>query len=1692
MSLGSVFFVCVTANKHDCRALVDTRWNLEHVFRLSFAGGLRRTDWEEVTGCKMDANLSPEPPTDRITDVPGGRRAFVVGHAKESAQGGGAEFAQDDRAKAEFEFGDAGGDAVVVGRPRRRRRVRIPFGVSGGYFDAPPTEVKSPPRGHRAELTGLYAASDDERESQGSGGSLGDDDDVVAMEHSAAAKGGLDIDCDSGVGAVNDSMCKEYGDRHVMGGADEDKVSDRKGCVGRKMDGNTEEHVRDVCEKAFDEDDDVPLSVLLGRVAVQDQQIAMEGIDGAMIRHGSYSDDGASSSSSSCWEPGSTLAKKKTEKKTKRSVSVDRVETDGYEEEGCHQLAELNHKKKGRWRKRTETESGSGGADVVVDGLGSSVENELRDMDAIAHRQGLKKRHRPNVGAQDLAEAATAQSSLSLLSPPIPGMRGTGRGRGRPPRKQVPTDQTTISYRNSVADAYPTKSHSSAPDPSLMPPSASESLISPPQSPSRQAWSGRSRRRAAERAAVAVSAVTAIRKRRRRKDECAGGVTAGLGGLGSLATGSIGSIGVRVVVEAGDGSSSSSPTPSAGDKVPGRAADVAERGTDLTNISYEGHTIGNEDFVEQEQKVGYTIEIAGREVKTAIDGALDMAQDVLEGESIGSTIAQNNGETTEEGVNNEGDRHSQLQPLKNLASTVDCHYAKCSTGHFQADSSVNGEAGEVGLVGERREGLGMIEGRDCKENGFSVTNIDGTTMWEVEEVLGRRFNAKTDCVEYLTKWRGCPDPGQNTWEPESNFSCLSRENFARLWEGVELPVDKQEQMLDEKREFGRYSSGSRAIMEAKRVEKSVGDNLSASTDEDTCDEPSDNDQSASEDVAVTEIDKGVSGLDERELKPTRGVSIKTCPLCGRKMKHFGFLKHLHKCEKYYNWKCERCGVHDFQSFAPKLPCRGPNGSSSLCPNCGVKFLIEEKLEKEQSERESNRSSEGEEKEETIEMDKTKSIVYETKENAEVVDNQKVTNEAEMVVFHTLQDDNMQVADMDNEGIMPEEIHTNPYLKELRVYVRVGALDTQFSACDEETDDVMTTNTHYDNDKYDIEQESRLREHFGQNELHAVVEERTIPSEFMRCTEVSQVLAAEDSGTDAGMASSPSSSNTTNAVNSDSLSCTGQRSKRARRSARMLQPDTAQESIRTKWTAVVDKISRTLPSTTLPSSEFSEETSSQVRAEVTMTVAGPSPLTRRSARIESKAATNVLMPDKAESEGDESLGSHKIRKDRGKVGRPRKKSLISEPPASPIAAEEATTSDGWLVADECILLLAALDNPDQMVRYGAGAWMVEDGNEKAIEVHWDKMLGRMGQSSNGQVSMRVSDTPAQSRASLVLSACLASCTNGGCTSTRSVALISAGWRCIPPQKVASAHRRGLSRYGDDILNVCRWLRPEEARQCHISSRTKKDYVSMSVTFNRAWEEHMMELRNGIEKQYMKLTDNNSRIDCVADTDMDCKHEAEVTAGNIIKHKVDENSEFDALPVSAKGMMHQRMKLVVQGDPRPSLHCSWCGPKWHRDGEPPAETGEWIEEPGCRACRFLHARGWQMLHRVYTGRDRVSADRTGWNDFRFTTPDGAILRGVKKFLTSTTRLVARELNDSFRETQNDAKIPEEEEEMFTEEEDKRIDEASSAAVPLPTIMQSLRENLGLAGALNLDKLGVWNTFYGSDSNIALLVLQPLSTG
>lgn len=474
-------------------------------------------------------------------------------------------------------------------------------------------------------------------------------------------------------------------------------------------------------------------------------------------------------------------------------------------------------------------------------------------------------------------------------------------------------------------------------------------------------------------------------------------------------------------------------------------------------------------------------------------------------------------------------------------------------------------------------------------------------------------------------------------------------------------------------------------------------------------------------------------------------------------------------------------------------------------------------------------------------------------------------------------------------------------------------------------------------------------------------------------------------------------------------------------------------------------------------------------------------TRRSARIESRQEAEEEAAAETSSE-DESV-------------------------EIPYEDRDVTSGDGtvWPAYDELLLLQAALSDPDKMISHGAGEWMVENGNHKAIIYHWDEMIRRgLG------CGKPLAETPARDAAHHVFSACLATCSSdgGGSTAAMSMALHAAGWRCVPAEMVALQRRQALAKFGDKnkLLGVCKWHRPSQVERVPMKPNLKKTelevYVKAGMMFKDAWIAHMDEMHASIENALDKAGEllQTRRKTIFAEED-DAMAKAVEELQSRREHLTEEN-----MTQKLKTMLRARKQWVVMGDPRPSRHCGWCGPTFHL--EHMVHNREWVEEPGCDACRLLQSKGWRMVHKWSRAKEPEGRDR---DDIKFTDPNGTAIKSVKQFLNATSEIVAGDLAAPAAKTSGKrgrrGRAADVESERAVELPDDdgissdaveqappppKIDEPISTVVPIPTIAQLLNEERGLAGALNGDRLGIWNTCYGSDSDIALLVLQSLSTG
>jgi hypothetical protein len=94
---------------------------------------------------------------------------------------------------------------------------------------------------------------------------------------------------------------------------------------------------------------------------------------------------------------------------------------------------------------------------------------------------------------------------------------------------------------------------------------------------------------------------------------------------------------------------------------------------------------------------------------------------------------------------------------------------------------------------------------DSKEKEHSSEEDDssepGDEVFVVEKILDKRIikKGKTSSVEYLIKWKGYNEPGDNTWEPEENCQCPELiEEFEKEYKNRKKGSDDGKKRIKEK------------------------------------------------------------------------------------------------------------------------------------------------------------------------------------------------------------------------------------------------------------------------------------------------------------------------------------------------------------------------------------------------------------------------------------------------------------------------------------------------------------------------------------------------------------------------------------------------------------------------------------------------------------------------------------------------------------------------------------------------------------------------------------------------------------------------------------------------------------------------------------------------------------------------------
>eukprot|EP00559_Dactyliosolen_fragilissimus_P006172 CAMPEP_0184870614 /NCGR_PEP_ID=MMETSP0580-20130426/38140_1 /TAXON_ID=1118495 /ORGANISM="Dactyliosolen fragilissimus" /LENGTH=1203 /DNA_ID=CAMNT_0027372785 /DNA_START=128 /DNA_END=3740 /DNA_ORIENTATION=- len=90
------------------------------------------------------------------------------------------------------------------------------------------------------------------------------------------------------------------------------------------------------------------------------------------------------------------------------------------------------------------------------------------------------------------------------------------------------------------------------------------------------------------------------------------------------------------------------------------------------------------------------------------------------------------------------------------------------------------KAAQLTQVNDSTESMG--DGKIvCAAKEQKAKKVENDVYWEVEKVVGRR--KRNGSIEYLIRWKGCPD-SQNTWEPSENL-CDTAMDEAKIYENEE-------------------------------------------------------------------------------------------------------------------------------------------------------------------------------------------------------------------------------------------------------------------------------------------------------------------------------------------------------------------------------------------------------------------------------------------------------------------------------------------------------------------------------------------------------------------------------------------------------------------------------------------------------------------------------------------------------------------------------------------------------------------------------------------------------------------------------------------------------------------------------------------------------------------------------------------
>jgi len=213
------------------------------------------------------------------------------------------------------------------------------------------------------------------------------------------------------------------------------------------------------------------------------------------------------------------------------------------------------------------------------------------------------------------------------------------------------------------------------------------------------------------------------------------------------------------------------------------------------------------------------------------------------------------------------------------------------------------------------------------------------------------------------------------------------------------------------------------------------------------------------------------------------------------------------------------------------------------------------------------------------------------------------------------------------------------------------------------------------------------------------------------------------------------------------------------------------------------------------------------------------------------------------------------------------------------------------------------------------------------------------------------------------------------------------------------------------------------------------------------------------------------------------------------------------------MSKRQELVPLPDPRPAWGCEWCGV---------AKSVGSKRRKLCPICRLLQEHGW--------------SEKTYSTSQHFISPNQRSLRGVKEFLCGTADIVCKALKKMPREdlsalqAKYDFTPPTAKKSPVTKKSSSTVTKRSSGisrsesrlsksksgvsdvsskseeeqnegvgmtmevpmTIELPTVSQLLEEKKGLSGVLEADVFQVYNSYFGTNANIAARILMSLGKG